>query len=95
MYSKQTDAEKGIELLNQLKEKAQDQITIIPGGGINSTNTILFKVNGFKEIHASASKVFFLSVPAKISYHKQIMGRNLMTDIFRSTLYSGITCYII
>lgn len=72
----ENSAEKGIELLNQLKEKAQDQITIIPGGGINSTNTILFKVNGFKEIHASASKIITISEIPKVS----MLSTNFLSD---------------
>lgn len=50
-------AEKGLELLKKLLEKAADKITILPGGGINPKNAILFKEAGFTEIHASASQV--------------------------------------
>lgn len=46
-------AEKGIELLDELKEKTN--IIILPGGGINVNNVHLFKEAGFKEIHLSAS----------------------------------------
>ena len=51
----QNSAEKGVELLKQLKEKANKRITILPGGGINAQNVKLFKNNGFTEIHASAT----------------------------------------
>ena len=50
-------AEKGLEFLKKLKEKARDKITILPGGGITPKNALLFKEAGFTEIHASASQV--------------------------------------
>ena len=50
-------AEKGIELLKKLKEKANNRIGILPGSSINSKNAKRFKDAGFKEIHASASQV--------------------------------------
>ncbi|NQX84453.1 MAG: copper homeostasis protein CutC [Flavobacteriaceae bacterium] len=52
---KETTAEKGLELLIQLKSKTENKINILPGGGINSSNVSLFKSSGFNEIHASAS----------------------------------------
>ncbi len=48
-------AEKGIELLKKLKEKTNNSIVILPGGGINADNVRLFKREGFDEIHCSAS----------------------------------------
>ncbi len=63
----QTSAEKGLELLIKLKDKAQNRITILPGGGINSTNASLFKSNGFNEIHASASTIKAISEQPRIS----------------------------
>ena len=48
-------AEKGIELLKQLKNNAKDLITILPGGGINNENSKMFKDLGFTELHASAT----------------------------------------
>lgn len=52
----ETSAEKGIELLKELNEKAKDRIIILPGGGVNHKNAMQFKEIGFLEIHASASK---------------------------------------
>lgn len=52
-----TTAEKGIELLKQLKELTNNSMTILPGGGINAENAILFKDAGFIEIHCSASTI--------------------------------------
>lgn len=61
-------AEKGINLLVELKNKAENRITILPGGGINSENAHLFKENGFTEIHASASSVYHENESPKISF---------------------------
>jgi copper homeostasis protein len=49
-------SQKGITLLTELKERAKNKITILPGGGINLNNAVLFKDAGFSEIHLSASK---------------------------------------
>jgi len=46
-------AEKGLELLKLLKEKVENKITILPGGGVSADNSLLFKEAGFDEIHAS------------------------------------------
>lgn len=50
-------SQKGITLLTELKERAKNKIIILPGGGINVNNAILFKDAGFSEIHLSASKI--------------------------------------
>ncbi len=59
-------AEKGIDLLIKLNEKAQKRITILPGGGINAQNAKLFKDHGFTEIHASASSTNSVNEQPKI-----------------------------
>ncbi|PIA81635.1 copper homeostasis protein CutC [Gaetbulibacter sp. 4G1] len=51
----ETTAEKGIELLEELKENTNNKIIILPGGGINAENASMFKGAGFNEIHCSAS----------------------------------------
>lgn len=61
------NAEKGIETLKQLKETSQNQVIILPGGGINPTNASLFKSAGFTEIHASAAIIETISDVPKIS----------------------------
>ncbi len=48
-------AEEGLDLLNQLKDKAIHHLSILPGGGINPNNSVKFKQSGFTEIHASAT----------------------------------------
>lgn len=62
-----TTAEKGLELLNQLKAIAKSRLIILPGGSINATNAKLFKDNGFSEIHASASTIETVSETPKVS----------------------------
>lgn len=49
-------AEKGLELLKQLKLLADEKIIIMPGSGIHAENIKVFKEAGFQEVHASASK---------------------------------------
>ncbi len=49
-------AEKGLDMLMKLKAKANGKISIMPGGGINESNCIIFFKNGFNEIHLSAKK---------------------------------------
>lgn len=51
----ETSAEKGLELLKQLKKQAKGRITILAGSGISASNALNFKEAGFNEIHASAS----------------------------------------
>ncbi len=48
-------AEKGIFVLQQLKKLAKGRIIILPAGGINSENILVFKGGGFEEVHCSAS----------------------------------------
>lgn len=50
----ESSAEQGIELLNKLRKEST--LTIMPGGGITINNASLFKENGFKELHLSATK---------------------------------------
>lgn len=51
----QLTAEEGFELLMRLKDLAGNQVKILPGGGISPENAMIFKENGFQEIHASVS----------------------------------------
>ena len=63
----EASADKGIELLKQLKAKANHKITILPGGGINAQNAILFKDSGFSEIHASATRLISIQPQPRIA----------------------------
>lgn len=67
----ETSADKGIDLLVQLKNAAGNRLIILPGGGINPDNLHLFKTNGFTEIHASASSLFKESPKPKISMNSE------------------------
>ena len=49
--------EENINLLIDLKNKANNRIIILVCGGVNSTNVKLFKKHSFDEIHASASTI--------------------------------------
>lgn len=60
-------AEKGLELLKQLNVKAKGRIIILPGGGINIENSKMFRDLGFEELHASATTIFSVNEPPKIS----------------------------
>ena len=62
-----SSAEEGIDLLKQLKAKAEDRITILPGGGINAQNAKLFIDCGFTEIHASAAQTIKVNKQPKIA----------------------------
>ncbi|WP_031426572.1 copper homeostasis protein CutC [Flavimarina sp. Hel_I_48] len=53
---KEQTAAEGLSLLNQLLEKSNDQIEIMPGSGINIGNISAFKANNFKSVHLSAGK---------------------------------------
>lgn len=70
----QPKAIEGLTTLKELKQQAQNRITILVGSGINSENTKTFKDAGFEEIHASASKiintessVYFGNTPQTVS----------------------------
>ncbi|WP_046757158.1 copper homeostasis protein CutC [Kordia jejudonensis] len=53
----ETTAEKGILLLQELQELVENELIIMPGGGINPKNALLFKESGFQEIHCSATNI--------------------------------------
>ena len=63
----QKSAERGINLLKDFREKYQNKITILPGGGINADNVMQFKSFGFKEVHASATSFANVNEAPKIS----------------------------
>jgi copper homeostasis protein len=63
----ESSAEKGLELLKQLKNVTGNNITILPGGGVNSANAKLFKDAEFKEIHASATTLNIVNEQPKIT----------------------------
>ncbi len=46
----------GLDLIVELQEIAKNELIVMPGSGINDQNCKTFKIAGFEEIHASASK---------------------------------------
>lgn len=67
----ETSAEKGIATLNLLKKQSQNGLSILPGGGINLTNCLLFKEAGFTEIHGSFSSFTPVNQEPIISMNSQ------------------------
>ncbi|GAA4289736.1 copper homeostasis protein CutC [Aestuariibaculum suncheonense] len=53
----ESSAEKGLDLLQKLKDKTEDKIHILSGGGIKPVNVAKFQAAGFSEIHVSASTI--------------------------------------
>lgn len=62
----------GIEHLKSLVEQANNKLIILPAGGINSENAILFKKSGFKEIHCSASSIQHVNELGAIAMNSSI-----------------------
>lgn len=50
----ESKASEGLDLLKKLNSKYSNQITLMPGGGINQKNVHQFLEAGFKQIHLSA-----------------------------------------
>lgn len=67
----ETSAEKGLNLLEELKKLSNERIGILPGGGVNANNAGLFKAKGFNEIHASASTSKLTISPQEISMNSE------------------------
>lgn len=70
-------AEKGLELLKELKQASNSRLIILAGSGIHSENASKFKAAGFEEIHASASSTLadddsMFSMPITFSDPKNI-----------------------
>ena len=63
----QSSAIEGLNLLEQMKEKAGQKLIILPGGGINRSNILQFKNAGFKEVHFSAVKLHKTNGRLKVS----------------------------
>jgi copper homeostasis protein len=59
-------AEKGMSLLKDLREQSKGDLTVLPGGGVNPNNVLLFKEAGFSEIHVSATTVKTVISPPKV-----------------------------
>jgi copper homeostasis protein len=60
-------------LLKELQEIVENELIIMPGGGINSKNAFLFKESGFQEIHCSATSTHQSINNPKISMNSTSM----------------------
>ena len=69
----EANAEKGVLLLKELQEIVANELIIMPGGGINSKNALLFKESGFQEIHCSATSIHQSINNPKISMNSTSM----------------------
>jgi copper homeostasis protein len=72
----ETTAEKGILRLQELQETVENELIIMPGGGINGNNAHIFKESDFQEIHCSATNIHQSINNPKISMN----SANLFND---------------
>ncbi|MCH4553987.1 copper homeostasis protein CutC [Aestuariibaculum lutulentum] len=63
----ESSAEKGLALLQKLKDKTEGELNILPGGGIKPENAGKFRSAGFSEIHVSASTIETVIETPKVS----------------------------
>jgi copper homeostasis protein len=69
----QNQAIDGLSLLKELKKISANKIEIMPGGGININNVLLFKASGFDSVHFSASeKIQTLPERPKVSMQSAV-----------------------
>lgn len=79
----QSDAVKGIPMIKQLVERADDRIIIMPGCGVREENIALIEQEtGAKEFHTSARSVLY----SRMEYrNEQVpMGSNVVTSEFET-----------
>ncbi|MDC3341123.1 copper homeostasis protein CutC [Flavobacteriaceae bacterium] len=86
-------AQEGFELLQSLNAQFGNQITIMPGSGINAQNRNLFAQAGFKAIHASASAMITERTPAtNVSFEEQRQKgrrREINPEYLKNLLHPG------
>jgi copper homeostasis protein len=86
-------AQEGFELLQSLNAQFGNQITIMPGSGINAQNRSLFAQAGFKAIHASASAMITERTPAtNVSFEEQRQKgqrREINPEYLKNLLHPG------
>jgi len=71
----ESSAIKGIELLKNALQISKSNLIIMPGGGINAENVLVFRETNFKEIHFSAT-----SLKQVINTPKITMNSNRLFD---------------
>ena len=71
-------AEDGIDLISELVKKAEDEIIIMPGSGINENNiSELLRRTGALEFHSSAKKF----IPGKMNYFNEFISMGDDADV--------------
>lgn len=71
----QPKVEQGMEVISRLVRLAGDDIIIMPGSGVNSSNIKkIVEATGVKEIHSSAST----NAPGGMQYHNPLMNESLI-----------------
>ncbi|MEO6346303.1 MAG: copper homeostasis protein CutC [Aquaticitalea sp.] len=88
----ESSAEKGIFVLQQLKKLANGQLKILPGGGINLENVLVFKGGGFEEVHCSAIMATIVNPKPKVSmisakFFDETISFSSDVDLIQSILY--------
>jgi copper homeostasis protein len=79
----QHKAIEGIEMLKQLKSLSEGKLQIMPGSGINSENTLVFKNAGFKMIHFSATKKENVGSNESGLFESKVIGTSDRNEIER------------
>ena len=86
-------AKEGFKLLQRLNFEFENQLTIMPGAGINAHNRSMFAQAGFKAIHASASALITEELPAtNVSFeeHRQKgQRREINPEYLKDLLHPG------
>ena len=87
----ESSAEKGIFVLQQLKKLTNGRLKILPGGGINQDNALIFKGGGYEEIHCSATLASTINPKPKVSMNSQkfldeTIEYNSSVDLIQSIL---------
>ena len=80
-----SSAIEGLKTLIKMKDFAGDRITIMPGGGINSENCMVFKKAGFEAIHFSAFRAYEKKESSSImsSLFDQALGESDIEEIHK------------
>ncbi len=87
----ESSAEKGIFVLQQLKKLTNGRLKILPGGGINHQNVLVFKGGGFEEVHCSATLGSKMNPTPKVSMNSlkfldETVEYNSDVDLIQSIL---------
>ena len=76
-----TNALAGIETLTDWQTQLNEQMFILPGGGINMNNCNLFKTSTFDWIHLSAKKEAISAIESKFNHPNYVLDKKVLQDI--------------